>query len=71
MTTRIAFLGPRGSFAEAALRTLPISETSELVAAVSVQAALDAARDGSVDCALVPIENSVEGSVSVQRRRRS
>ena len=65
MTTRIAFLGPRGSFAEAALRTLPISETSELVAAASVQAALDAARDGSVDCALVPIENSVEGSVSV------
>ncbi len=65
MTTRIAFLGPRGSFAEAALRTLPISETSELVAAASVQAALDAARDGSVDCALVPIENSVEGAVSI------
>lgn len=65
MTTRIAFLGPRGSFAEAALRTLAISNTSELVAAASVQAALDAARDGSVDCALVPIENSVEGAVSV------
>ena len=65
MTTRIAFLGPRGSFAEAALRTLPVSETAELVAAASVQAALDAARDGSVDCALVPIENSVEGAVSV------
>jgi prephenate dehydratase len=30
-----------------------------------VQAALDAARDGSVDSALVPIENSVEGAVSV------
>jgi prephenate dehydratase len=65
MTTRIAFLGPRGSFAEAALRTLAISDTSELIAAASVQGALDAARDGSVDCALVPIENSVEGSVSV------
>jgi prephenate dehydratase len=65
MTTRIAFLGPRGSFAEAALRTLAISETADLVAAASVQAALDAARDGSVDSALVPIENSVEGSVSV------
>lgn len=65
MTTRIAFLGPRGSFAEAALRTLAISDTAELIAAASVQAALDAARDGSVDCALVPIENSVEGSVSV------
>ena len=30
-----------------------------------MQAALDAARDGEVDAALVPIENSVEGSVSV------
>jgi prephenate dehydratase len=65
MTTRIAFLGPRGSFAEAALRTLPISDEAELIAAASVQAALDAARDGSVDSALVPIENSVEGSVSI------
>ena len=65
MTTRIAFLGPRGSFAEAALRTLPISETSELVAAASVQAALDAAREGSVVWALVPFENSVEGAVSI------
>jgi len=65
MTTRIAFLGPRGSFAEAALRTLPISNEAELIAAASTQAALDAARDGSVDYALVPIENSVEGAVSI------
>ncbi len=65
MTTRIAFLGPRGSFAEAALRALPISDEAELIAAASVQAALDAARDGSVDFALVPIENSVEGAVSI------
>jgi prephenate dehydratase len=35
------------------------------VPAVSVQAALDAAREGLCDSALVPIENSVEGSVSV------
>ena len=32
---------------------------------MSVQAALDAARSGEADAALVPIENSVEGSVSV------
>jgi prephenate dehydratase len=36
-----------------------------MVPATSVQAALDAARAGDVDRALVPIENSVEGSVSV------
>jgi len=63
--TRIAYLGPRGSFAEAALRTLVDADSHELVPAVSVQAALDAVRAGTVDQALVPIENSVEGSVSI------
>jgi len=62
---RIAYLGPRGSFAEAAVRILTAGQAADLVPAVSVQSALDAARDGSVDAALVPIENSVEGSVSV------
>jgi prephenate dehydratase len=65
MTDRIAYLGPRGSFAEAAVRSLTDGRDVDLVAAASVQAALDAARDGSVEMALVPIENSVEGSVSV------
>jgi len=65
MTDRIAYLGPRGSFAEAAVRGLTDGRDVDLVAAASVQAALDSARDGSADLALVPIENSVEGSVSV------
>ena len=65
MTDRIAYLGPRGSFAEAAVRSLTAGRDVELIAAASVQAALDSARDGSADLALVPIENSVEGSVSV------
>ena len=62
--TRIAYLGPSGSFCEAALRTLDIASTAETVAAASVLAALDMARDGSADMAMVPIENSVEGGVS-------
>ena len=65
----IAYLGPRGSFAEAATRAYlgldASSDSPELVPADSVQASLDAARAGSVDRALVPIENSVEGSISV------
>jgi len=61
--TTIAFLGPAGTFAEAALRTLPISDNAELIAAGSTPAALDMARHGQVDYALVPIESSVEGSV--------
>jgi prephenate dehydratase len=62
---KVAYLGPRGSFAEAALRTLPWADSSELVPAVSVQAALTMVRAGEVDSALVPLENSVEGSVTV------
>ena len=63
--SRISYLGPRGSFAEAALRTLPIAEGAELVPATSVFAALAMAREGAVDHALVPIENSVEGAVNL------
>jgi prephenate dehydratase len=65
VTTRIAYLGPRGSFAEAAVRTLPEAPDADLVPASSVLSALDAVRSGDVEKALVPIENSVEGSVSV------
>ena len=60
---RYAFLGPRGTFAEAAWRALDIPD-AEAQPAASVVAALDLVRQGSVRGALVPIENSVEGSVA-------
>ena len=64
---KVAYLGPSGSFSEAALRasTLYLAGGSEPVPAKSVLHALDAVRNGEVSAALVPIENSVEGSVSV------
>ena len=65
MTTRIAFLGPEGTFCEAALLTMPVWRDAEHFASASVQAAIDAVRSGEVDQALIPIENSVEGSVSI------
>ncbi len=58
-----AYLGPRGTFAEAALRTLPDAAAAQLHPAGSVAAALTAVRDGVVHAAVVPFENSVEGSV--------
>lgn len=63
----IAYLGPRGSFAEAATRAYLGDAVDEvmMIASGSVQAALEAVRDGSAQRALVPMENSVEGSVSV------
>lgn len=58
-----AYLGPRGTFAEAALRSMPRAQGAQLVPCQSVQATLEAARSGAATAALVPIENSVEGSV--------
>lgn len=60
---RIGYLGPRGTFAEAALRALPGTERHEHIPFAAVGLALAALRDGDVKAALVPIENSVEGSV--------
>jgi len=62
--TRIGFLGPRGTFSEAALRALPQSEGAELVPFPSVTETLSAVRTGEVGLGLVPIENSSEGQVS-------
>jgi prephenate dehydratase len=64
MTARYAYLGPEGTFSETALRSLPDAEGAELVGCVSVADALDAVRRGEVAAALVPLENSVEGSVA-------
>lgn len=61
---RYAYLGPEGTFAEAALRTIPAADRSELQPAPTVAGALTAVRRGEADHALVPIENSVEGSVA-------
>ncbi len=65
MTARTAFLGPAGTFCEAALLSMPAWRETERLPSASVQAAIDAVRAGEVDQALIPIENSVEGSVSV------
>jgi prephenate dehydratase len=59
----IAFLGPAGTFAHAALRTLPMAERATLLPMANVTLAIDAVRAGDADAALVPLENSVEGAV--------
>src|SRR5512139_1173334 len=61
---RYAYLGPEGTFTEAALRTIPAAARAELQPHASVTAALDAVRRGEADGAMVPIENSVEGPVA-------
>jgi len=61
--TRYAYLGPIGTFTEAALRTVA-SASDSLLPFANVTATLDAVRSGQADRALVPIENSVEGVVA-------
>ncbi|WP_369047495.1 prephenate dehydratase [Sinomonas sp. P10A9] len=58
------FLGPEGTFTEAALLKVPGARSAERIPASNVNAALDAVRDGTADSAMVPIENSVEGGVT-------
>jgi len=68
---RIAYLGPEGTFTEAALLQMtaaglvPELEPGAIrqLPLDSTPAALDAVRDGAADYACVPIENSIDGSV--------
>lgn len=66
--TRIAYLGPEGTFTEAALRGMaeaqlvPLAEF-DWVPAASPPAALEMVRTSDAAYACVPIENSIDGSV--------
>jgi prephenate dehydratase len=61
---RFGYLGPAGTFTEAALRTVSSARRGELTPYASVGLALEAVRRGDADGAMVPLENSVEGSVA-------
>ena len=58
------YLGPEGTFTEAALLTLPAAAGARLVAFAGVAAALQAVREAAIDAAMVPLENSIEGVVT-------
>jgi prephenate dehydratase len=62
--TALGYLGPAGTFTEAALRTVPAAQDADLRPYPTVVEALEAVRAGAVDGAMVPLENSVEGSVA-------
>jgi prephenate dehydratase len=61
---RIAYLGPRGTFSEDALRAAIGDEEVEPAPSASVYDAILAVREAEADRALVPFENSIEGAVT-------
>jgi prephenate dehydratase len=65
LTLRVAYLGPEGTFTQAAALSAPGSRELELEARETIHDTVLAVSDGSADRAVVPIENSLEGSVNV------
>ena len=60
---RIAYLGPQGTYSHQAL--LESGVEGEACASATLYDTVMAVQDGVVEAALVPIENSLEGSVDV------
>ena len=61
---RISHLGPTGTYTEAAARRY--SADADLLPVATVTAAIQAVRDGKADAAVAAMENSIEGSVSIE-----
>ena len=61
-TRRVGYLGPEGTFSEEAVLA---SATPGAVPLVTIYDTIMALGEGEVDWAVVPIENSLDGSVSV------
>ncbi|HEY7829133.1 MAG TPA: prephenate dehydratase [Solirubrobacteraceae bacterium] len=62
---RVGYLGPAGTFSEEALLASAAPDSIEPVALGTIYDAVTAVRTGEVRWALVPIENSLDGSVTV------
>jgi prephenate dehydratase len=62
---RVAYLGPAGTFSEDALRAASAGESDAIdpVPSATIYDAITAVEEGRADRALVPFENSIEGSV--------
>lgn len=64
MQKKLAFLGPRGTFSEEAARSLPVEKPFDYVPYPSIIEVLNAVAREEVTYGIVPIENSIEGTVN-------
>ncbi|MHB8171376.1 MAG: prephenate dehydratase [Thermincolia bacterium] len=62
---KIAYLGPKGTFTEEALVRYLGERKAEVIPLATIPEVIKAVRDGVVDKGVVPIENSMEGTVNV------
>ncbi|MBN1193335.1 MAG: prephenate dehydratase, partial [Coriobacteriia bacterium] len=60
--TRVAYLGPAGTFSEVAALSIGLPDV-EPFACVSIAEVFEAVERGKAEVGVVPIENSIEGSV--------
>ncbi len=65
MIPRVGYLGPEGTFSEEALLAGAAPDSVRPIAHVSIYDAVVALREGDLEGAVVPIENSLDGSISV------
>lgn len=65
MPPRVGYLGPAGTFSEDALLASAAPGSVEPVALGSIYETVSALREGAVEWALAPIENSLDGSITV------
>ncbi|MDQ3944905.1 MAG: prephenate dehydratase [Actinomycetota bacterium] len=63
--TRVAFLGPPGTFTEEALLSQADLAAGELVPIRSIAEVISGVEQGDAELGIVPIENAIEGSVNV------
>ncbi|MEM1885256.1 MAG: prephenate dehydratase domain-containing protein, partial [Candidatus Jordarchaeales archaeon] len=61
---RVAYLGPRGTFTEEATKKFFNNVEAELIPITTISGVISMVEKGHADMGVLPIENSVEGSVT-------
>ncbi len=64
VTSRIAYLGPPGTFSEEAARSQADLAAAEHIAVTTIPEVISAVEEGAASLGVVPLENAIEGSIT-------